>query len=65
MTEEHEALFDMCVQYCTVKDANDVRDYVFYNQFMSAGERAFAVLGIKNWETVGEAAKRLGYEDWY
>lgn len=68
MSDEKEALFDMCVQYCTITTENSdglcsAKDK-FYNRFMSAGERAFKILGIKNGEIVGDVAKRLGYKDW-
>lgn len=42
-TEElQDALLLMVLQYCTTDDG------LLYNSFMSAGENAFAVLGLKN-----------------
>ena len=38
------ALILMVLQYCTTDDG------LLYHSFMSAGENAFAVLGVENWQ---------------
>lgn len=47
LKEYDEALKLMVYQYCTMKPLT-VHDEVFHNKFMSAGEAAFRLLGLKN-----------------
>lgn len=47
LKEYDDALKLMVYQYCTMKPLT-VHDEVFHNKFMSAGEAAFRLLGLKN-----------------
>lgn len=50
LKEYDEALKLMVYQYCTMKPLT-VNDEVFHNKFMSAGEAAFRLLGLENWQS--------------
>lgn len=47
LKEYDEALKLMVYQYCTMK-ALTANDEMFHNKYMSAGEAAFRLLGLKN-----------------
>lgn len=61
LKEYDSALRSMVYQYCTIekqylfgKYCDDPEEEIFFNSYMSAGEEAFRVLGIENFQIVPE-----------
>lgn len=54
LSDYDEALRMMVYQYCTVEYPDDNNREVFDHRFMSAGETAFDVLGIRRGDEVPE-----------
>lgn len=57
LKEYDEALKLMVYQYCTMAPLT-ISDEVFYNQYTSAGEAAFRLLGLKNGQSTDCVWKR-------
>lgn len=57
LNETEISLAWMCMQYCTNCTNIDYENEVFDHSFMSAGENAFTILGIKNGDNVSEFRK--------
>ena len=61
LKDYNDALKTMVYQYCTIKkkylfkeNCQDPDKEIFFNSHMSAGEEAFKVLGIENFQEVPE-----------
>lgn len=66
LNETEECLAWMCMQYCTKSvdcSCGDDLKEVFDHQFMSAGENAFRILGIKNGDNVNDWFEKVRLAD--